>query len=380
MTKTAIHLSEVFDADYLEQMIREGYVSFQTHPTLPLFIYNYSPAAQYERAWNTVTTQCRGLIVDSGSGRVVARPFPKFFNYEEVIEDSSARLPDGDPIISEKMDGSLGIIYTYGGQTAVATRGSFASDQAVWATNWLHENYPYFVQPDGVTTLVEIIYPDNRIVVDYCGEEGLWLLGAIDNDTGADIPFDLITWWPGERARQYEWNLEAAIEAAKSSRFDVEEGVVITWLRDSAPSVRLKVKNPRYVELHRIITGLSTRTVHEALANDTFEDLVSAVPDEFYPWVEGVASDLRAQYQKIYWQARNDLIAARRWADSLADRAFRDFDTDPAYSRKDLATHITQHAAYPGLCFAMEDDKNMPEKIWPLLVPERKTAVIIDDK
>jgi RNA ligase len=374
---TAPHLDDIFPIEELEVAITSGYVSATSHPTLPLTIYNYTPAAMYERFWNDVTVNCRGLIAD-GDGNIVARPFAKFFNYGET--DQYGDLPAGDPIVTEKMDGSLGIIYTYNGETAVATRGSFTSDQSIWATQCLQEDY--FSQPDGVTTLVEIVYPANRIVVDYGDRHTLVLLGAVDNATGADIPLSKIDWWDGDVAASVWMNTidDLVLDVQDPEGFwHSREGVVLCWPQPNAPSFRLKIKHPRYVELHRIVTGLSTRTIHEALATDTLVDLIASVPDEFYPWVQQVADDLYEQYNEIYWQVRNDLNAARLYADNLADRIFRDFDTDQPYSRKDLARHITENAKYPGLCFAMEDDKNMPEKIWPLLVPERKTAIILEE-
>lgn len=389
---TATCLAHLFSREDFQEAIDRGYVSVQTHPSLPLVIYNYTPSAQYERAWNPVTTACRGLIADL-DGNIVARPFAKFFNFGEIV-DQHTTLPAGDPIVTEKMDGSLGIIYTYTDpwtgypHIAVATRGSFTSDQAVWATQWLHTNMPDFSQPEGVTTLVEIIYPQNRIVVDYGEKRDLVLLGAILNSTGQDIDFNKIDWWDGERAalRGYYDSIEATADVVRQegwaadvfeTEWDGGEGVVLTWPQDKAPSFRLKIKHPRYVELHRIVTGLSTRTVHEALANGTFGDLIANVPDEFHPWVRQVAEDLDAQYDKILWQARSDLQECRLVAEDLADHVARDFDF--TYSRKDLAAAITKRATYPGLCFALEDGKNVNDKIWQMIRPERETAMILDD-
>ena len=365
---TTIHLMEMMDLYLLDEMLSKGYVSVTEHPTLGLRILNYSPTAQYERVWNEVTTQCRGLIVDEGN-MVVARPFSKFFNYGET--DQYDELPKGDPVVSEKMDGSLGIIYTYQGHTAVATRGSFASDQALWATEYLRTNFPDFVQPEGVTTLVEIIYPQNRIVVDYKDAEGLWLLGAIDNATGADLPMPYADWWQGEHwwtgpvASMFPWDLDKAIRAAQGTAFDDGEGVVLCWPRTDAPSFRLKVKHPRYVELHRIVTGLSTRTVHEALANDTFDDLIANVPDEFHPWVRNVASDLTQEFTQILQDVEVQWDAAQ-------------YAAGPFYTRAELAEQIKK-TTYPGLCFALEDGKDIAPRIWSMIVPDRVTAMIIDN-
>lgn len=369
------HLSALFALDDLAKEIAGGYVSSQTHPTLPLRILNYTPAAQYDRRWNDVTTQCRGLIIDPDDN-VVARPFAKFFNYGEI--DMLPDLPASDPIVSEKMDGSLGIIYTYRDYTGVATRGSFASEQAFWATDWLHTNMEDFAQPEGVTTLVEIIYPSNRIVVDYHGAEGLWLLGAIDNATGADILVEDITWWSdGRIAPQYGYtSIDKAVRMGTGDQMANDEGVVLTWPRDGDPSLRIKVKHPRYVELHRIVTGLSTRTIHEALSNNTFDEIIDAAPDEFHPWIRQVAAELRNKYDEIAHRAQLDLYSARIFADALSDCDPRDFAC--AYSRKDLAGEINKYALYPGLCFALEDGRPIDGKIWDMIRPERTTAMIID--
>src|SRR4028119_412849 len=127
-------MEETF-SQLLPEMLREGYVCVQRHPTAPLFIYNYTPKAQYERVWNEVTLQCRGLILDEG-GKVVARPFRKFFNLEEV--DS---LPAEPFEVYEKLDGSLGILYWTGEQAFIATRGSFTSEQSRKANQILHARY-----------------------------------------------------------------------------------------------------------------------------------------------------------------------------------------------------------------------------------------------
>jgi RNA ligase len=375
-----MNISELFDQALLREMLDGGYVSTQVNPNGDLMIMNYSPAAQYGQVWNDVTTQCRGLIVEWDTGDIVARPFGKFFNYAEAIEGAVA-IPEGDPIVTEKMDGSLGIIYTHNGKTAVATRGSFTSDQALWATEFLNKNFPDFAQPEGVTTLVEIIYPENRIVVDYNGAEGLWFLGAIDNETGADIDRSDIHWWYGPATPDLgTQSVDSTVAMAMGDSFANDEGVVLCWPREGAPSFRLKVKNPRYVELHRIVTGLSTRTIWEALATDTFDQILEAAPDEFHPWIRNVEADLRDRFEIIYSIAEQNLLDARRDALAIAtSRAFSDGGTAVwEHTRRDLAEALTKSAAYPGLCFALEDGKDIAPRIWQMIKPERSLAMIVD--
>ncbi len=108
---------------------------------------------------------CRGLILDDLGG-IVARPFLKFFNFGEggagipvvplAVQQASggggkggsggSGGGGGEFIAYDKLDGSLGITYFYGGKAYIATRGSFVSEQAQVATRMLNELYPDAVE------------------------------------------------------------------------------------------------------------------------------------------------------------------------------------------------------------------------------------------
>lgn len=325
-------LHDVLDPEELTEALAAGNVSVQTHPTLPLRIFNYTAACQYNRGWNRTTLACRGLIADFHN-EVVARPFPKFFNYGEV---PLADIPQNVPRVTAKMDGSLGIIYPTPDGHAVATRGSFTSDQAVWATGWLRRYAPEFQQPDGVTTLVEIIYPDNRVVVDYGGAETLVLIAAIRVDSGADVPPWEIDWWVHDRTMPFPEarTMEAAYRVGTSNAMQTEEGVVACWFRGNRESFRVKVKHPEYVRLHRILTNMSARRLWETAAvsdlrgrgctakeigwatglsaervdqmlaqPDLFGPLLEKVPDEFYQWVKATVDGFHDSMQAFVGDA-----------------------------------------------------------------------------
>jgi len=122
----------------LNEMIESKMVRVQRHPYANLWIYNYTEHAQFSRTWNEVTLMCRGLILDENFN-IVARPFPKFFNKEELSEGDIPNLPFD---VFEKMDGSLGIMYWVDGVPYIATRGSFESEQALHVGTYpkSHEN------------------------------------------------------------------------------------------------------------------------------------------------------------------------------------------------------------------------------------------------
>ena len=121
--------------DILEKYYNDGLLHKQTHPTKDLTIWNYSPKVQYERLWDDITLQCRGLVTNS-KGDIVARPFKKFFNYEEHTPEE---IPNEDYEVYEKMDGSLGILLNYDGEWVITTRGSFTSPQSIKAKELLEK-------------------------------------------------------------------------------------------------------------------------------------------------------------------------------------------------------------------------------------------------
>src|SRR3990172_2759927 len=102
-----------------------------------LILFDYRASAQWDNRWNWFERVSRGLILNARSGEVVACPFDKFFNWGENGHTSSAPLVE----VTEKLDGSLGILYRRNGKYCIATRGAFHSDQARWATAFLRQRY-----------------------------------------------------------------------------------------------------------------------------------------------------------------------------------------------------------------------------------------------
>lgn len=333
---------------YLEEKL----VAERTHPDFPwLKLYDYTQHCQFSKAWDDVTTMCRGLVVDSRTGDIVARPFRKFFNWEERKD----ALPSGTPTVWEKMDGSLGILYFVDGKPYVCTRGSFQSDQAKWATEYVRHNFSardveLFTGPvmRSYTFLFEIIYPENRIVVDYGKQEKLVLLGAVNKFTGEEIAPDKIIFWHHacKPARSFEFS---SVEALKALDTKNEEGFVLVY-----PSgEKLKVKFDQYVALHKIYTGLNTNGVWEMLRDG--KDPREACPDEMYGWLEETMAPILARYRDIEGMA----MALRASAGILGDRKSQ-AAVIMSYPDKDVGP----------VAFKMLDGKPYADVIWKACKPK----------
>ncbi|GAA0465534.1 hypothetical protein Aca07nite_61740 [Actinoplanes capillaceus] len=283
-------LHDVLDPVELTAAIGNGLIRTQRHPSLPFVIYNYTEACQYSGAWTPITLACRGLVVDAG-GRIVARPFRKFFNHDQA--QAPALDPGARVTVTDKADGSLGVIYHDGSGYAVATRGSFASDQALHATDLLRTRYASFVPPAGLTVLVEIIYPENRIVVDYRGLDDLVLLGAVDIATGRSFGPEVVPGWPGPVVETFGY--ATLTEALAAPPRDGQEGLVVHF---TDADQRVKIKYADYVRLHRLVTGLTPRSVWELLVTGgDLDAMLEPLPDEFHVWARGVVTELTAEVE-----------------------------------------------------------------------------------
>jgi RNA ligase len=388
-----------YDLTILADYISKGLVIKQNHPTLPLSIYNYSRECQYNGMWDDITSNCRGLVLDT-EGNVVAKPFPKFFNYEEHKPED---IPNEYFEVYEKMDGSLGIFFYYEeelsderryniwfnnnyetgmerffdpnnlpdfddpyyeptpkvkGEWHMATRGSFTSEQAIKGMEIANKyNYDKICVP-GYTYLFEIIYPENRIVVDYGKEERLVLLGVM-NRRGEEFPYKEMVDEGWDMVMKYKtWGEDW--ETLKKEISKDNEGYVIRF----SGGMRMKIKGDEYVRLHRILTNFSTKDIWELLRNnEQLEPFLDRVPDEFDVWVKEVVRDLQTRYDNI-------LKDYRIIMDDI-------YDDD-----KKVFAERAKRYPHSSLLFALYDGKNESayDYVWKLLKPKYEKPFKKDEK
>lgn len=337
----------------LNQAIEEGYVSMQKHPIKDIFIYNYTKKAQYEWLWNEATMKCRGLIMDY-HGNIVANPFEKFFNIEE-LDAKEQPIPNEPFEVYEKVDGSLGILYWIDDIPAIATRGSFISEQAQEGTKMLLEDYrdTWDKFDKSKTYLFEIIYPDNRIVIDYGDLRELKLLAIRDTKTGKEFPLEDIGFPVVKRFDGIK-----DFRKLKELEEDNKEGFVVKF----KSGFRMKIKFEEYKRLHRIFTNVSNKSIWEILKNEEdFKELIDRVPDEFFNWLDNTKNDLLKQYKQV---------------EDISKQQYR--SPEEFESMKDFAEY-TLKQPYPTVLFKMKDNKNYSEFIWKTIKPAYSRPFKQDD-
>ena len=363
--------------ELLDKYVVEGWLVSQKHPTLPLAIYNYSQSTQYEGHWDDVTISCRGLIVDTETGEVIIRPFQKFFNYEEVPNEVPWETSEYI-YVQEKMDGSLGILFRYKDDWILATRGSFTSTQAVRGMEILKSKYDLNKFEHTVAYLVEIIYPENRIVVDY-GEEKITFLSAVlnrawkwnENKEGNELHWTTATLYFHMSGIAKEDFVDTSVhfkregvlfgkelyEDLKSRNTKNREGFV---LRFFPSNYRCKIKFEDYVALHRIVTQVSSYDIWENLRDHGKlpESFLSNVPDEFYDWVKKTESEVLDSFR--FLKSLHAAHVSSILRSGLDDRKLM----AEAFMR------IKDPRINSGVLFLIADGKDPNRKIWDMAKPE----------
>lgn len=341
----------LFTQTELDYALRDGLVRSRVHPdNNELWILNYTEKAAYDSVWNKVTLNCRGLIVNA-FGDIIARPFPKFFNYGQ------AGCPEIDlderVSITDKMDGSLGILYRNPatGKYAIATRGSFTSDQAIHATELYNRKYADYVVTQGITMLFEIVYPENRIVCDYGDMDDLVLLGSVHTDSGDSWGPELTWEWPGPVTEVLPY--KTMREALAADPRPGKEGVVI---HDYVYGTRVKLKQEDYIALHRIVTGLNARSVWQAMVDDNVAELIQQIPDEFHDFIRGVEADINEQVDEA-------VLISNGTYDGILDT----IGDNP--SKKEFAM-VAKNYTYSWALFNLFDNKDIRSKWLQMYKPK----------
>lgn len=271
-----------------------------------LVAYDYTDKCTYDKAWDEYTSVARGIVFEKSTGELIAKPFPKFFNLGEMPETYVGSLPNESYTVTEKMDGSLGIIYYYEGEWRVNTRGSFSSEQAIKAKEML-SNYKFDSAFQRLTYLVEIVYPENKIVVNYGDEEKLVLLTAY-NIWGEEVPYKTLTLMSKTLniplANVYHYTIEEMMVLKKTMPKD-EEGFVVRY----ESGLRVKIKGDEYLKVHRIISCLSPLSAHEAMVNGVVRrDYLEQIPEEYRNEFQPIVEKLEMSYKNIYKQIEEDAL------------------------------------------------------------------------
>jgi RNA ligase len=342
---------EKIDWSVLNTYIDNNLIMANKHPEYDIWILNYSPKVQSKKFWDDYTLSCRGLVIDA-DGKILARPFRKFKNYEE--HDPSEIDMSKKFEVFEKMDGSLIILFYYEARMEwiIASRGSFISEQMLEAQKMINASI-YDTLNMRLTYLFEIIYPENRIVVDYGKRRELVLLTVIETSTGYEVPYQSVLPTYSKYftvVKKYDVTINNLNDLRRVEE-DNKEGFVVRF----EDGFRVKVKFAEYVRLHGILTNVSNLTIWEHLkSNYNFDELLDRVPDEFYDWLQKTVNILQSQYNDIERNALREFQIIYH-VNGVTER--------PAFAAQATKSDLRS------ILFKLYDKRSYSEIIWKMIRP-----------
>ena len=346
--------------------------------------FKYSRQTVYDGAWDEITLQCRGIVFEKSTGDIIAHPFNKFFNYEEIynelgeltrLGETLTRLGHGfEPRITknframDKLDGSLGILFYYDGKWIIKTGGSFDTDQAKWAQNWfdtkIDDERKELHLDQNWTYCFEIISNEDPHVCHY-DYEGLVLLGFFDENhtEGEMVDIAELAYKLGVRYSEmiYFDTMEKMIEQAK--KLDVDhEGFVVTF----SSGFKMKVKGVEYLERFKMMSAISKKDVRahfDTAALVVDPTYMMQIPEELWK-IRKYAEDLQEKCYDLKMRA----LGANYQINGLEGR-----------ERYDKAVEILGKR-YACLAINLATGRKINELIFRFAVEELKSSDIEDEE
>lgn len=291
---------EYINQNGIERLKEELDIIVKEYPEHGIMVLNYNQIGSPKT--HPVVMECRGLILEMGSLRVVSRGFDRFFNYGEAPEFSSFKFEDAE--VCEKIDGSLIKVYNYDGTWHISTRGTaFAESECNGfgltfrdlvlrampeAVRFRGDGEPFFITKDEAfqdscnfwldtdwTYIFEFTSAENRVVTRYEGYN-LTFLAARHNQTGeyGDEYEEqaVVDAFECAVAKRYKFDtIEHCLEVVKELP-DMQEGYVVYV----GGKPVCKIKSPAYVAAHhmRSNSGLTPKNIARlVVSNETDEYL-----------------------------------------------------------------------------------------------------------
>jgi hypothetical protein len=222
--------------------------------------------------WDEHNKYFRSSLWCKETGKLLSAGFRAFVNYGEQPEFEPLNPEDGVRAI-QKIDGSLLCVSKASGKLIIRTRGTVDATKLENGYEIAHLILKYpkafdneWLDSELYTLLFEWTTPTNRIVLQESTEPTLWLIGMVIHGTYNYVcQFNLDTYakeMEVNRRKSYGIMWNGSIEDIKKRIEPLQdiEGVVIYDDKAGSDSGQIlkKIKTLRYLQLHRVFTGVKT--------------------------------------------------------------------------------------------------------------------------
>lgn len=259
--------------------------------------------------YNGIYNECRSIVIDIKNDIIVLSPFRKFRNLNECeennIDNIIKKIQTCESLeITDKLDGSMQCARFYNNQIIMS--GSQAIDMKLsWRLqdgyNVLtsQNNYIQMIKDNPKYTFIfEYISLNDAHVVNYKKEdEGLYLLGMKNVYTGEQLSYRDVKVYADKynikMTKIFDKTFDDVIQDAKKYKSHEKEGYVL-----NIDGYFIKIKCDDYTEMHKVLSNISSiNLIIKSIADNTFDDLISKVP-EAYRWRVIKVADIVFDYIK----------------------------------------------------------------------------------
>lgn len=352
-----------------------------------------------------ILRECRGLIFDAKSGKIIRRPLHKFFNLGEKEDSRGDNFKPEDVVaVYDKLDGSMiaPFILRRPGEkmvrwgTKMGLTHMTPDVEAFVERNRGFEEFAIAMLSVDVQPIFEYMAPKHRIVVNH-SEEKMELLALRHIYTGQYYDYDTMLKCvePHGIKCVKRWEVDPSLDLVDQVR-DLEgsEGVVLELKNGD----RLKVKSLWYVDLHKNREAIAReKYVVGLILNERIDDAIGLVPDFVVPRLEAYVKAFMQEYEAkrilvtyyilnalgSFQQKRDFAIATAKEGNHLARAmAFKVFDERDAnplrksfniedkFKERILAFTEKSDTDFDKLCRQAVFDNNLPEwNIWEDTTP-----------
>ena len=284
------------------------YFKDEEHKGRKFRIFNYRLASYTDFVDNPGALELRGLTFDLESGKAYLS-LHKFFNDNEnpftMIEWNENDLLD----VREKLDGSLIQAFYIDDELFVKTKGTFKSEQAKMAEEFIlkNENYQKFIKFADTLQLrvyFELISPFNQIVVQY-NDTDLRVIQARNKYDGSYVSYNtlkhLADMYKISIAKEYKYTL-SELKKLQESEKNIEGWVVRNPKYPLETQFR-KFKTLDYFEKHKLLTGnsIAENTLIQAVINETIDDIISQLDknSEKRKYIESITEKVSHYFDRV---------------------------------------------------------------------------------
>ncbi|MCX7746916.1 MAG: hypothetical protein N2645_08500 [Clostridia bacterium] len=301
-------------------------------------LIRYGMSEMHESMWldpESIYRECRSIVIDIDREQLVLVPLRKFFNLNEVDENRLERvqceIQNAKSVeITDKMDGSMQSARYYHGDIFIS--GSMALDKSC---SWrLADGYSKLTQnhkkmivenPEFTFVFEYISIKDAHVVVYSKEQEGMYLIGMRNVFTGKQLSYkevwDFAVRYQVPMTKIEDRSFDEIMQDAKKYKSNEKEGWVL-----NIDGHLIKIKCDDYVDLHRVLNKFSSvNTIIRNIADDTYDDLIGKVPENYRDRVRRIA--------KVIYTYRNNI-----------NEKIEDYYTKaPKEDRKEYMTWVTNH-------------------------------------